>query len=161
MTLDAVAAATKSGNLAAGAPEAVATAAASKARADSEALFRSWVNAFNTQLATRTAGNKAVVVADFAKNFDDEVANPAQYGLTNAKNTACPATGVGTDGLPSYNFTTCTDVALSAMTPPAGSTGGADWWKNYAFSDGFHPTPYAYGLMAQLMTKELVSAGWL
>lgn len=141
--------------------DSIGAAAGAAARTQSEALFRSWVATFNTQLATRVAGNSSVVLVDFATSFDDEIANPAQYGLTNVKTPACPITGVGSDGLPTYNFMTCTDTALSAMTPPAGATGGADWWKTYAFSDGFHPTPFGYQLLAQLVTKQLVVVGWL
>ena len=100
-------------------------------------------------------------LVDFYKSFDDQVASPTQYGLTNVKTPACPITGLGTDGLPTYTFRTCTAAALSAQTPPAGATGGADWWKTYAFSDGFHPTPYGYQLLGQLVAKSLATAGWL
>ncbi len=135
--------------------------AGATARAQSEGLFKSWVVAFNTELSARFAGDSRVTVIDFYSNFNDQVANPAQYGLTNVKTPACPITGVGSDGLPSYTFQTCTASALSGMTPPAGATGGADWWKTYAFSDGFHPTPYGYQLLGQLVSKSLADAGWL
>ncbi len=78
-----------------------------------------------------------------------------------AAEAACPATGVGSDGLPTYTFATCTATSLSAMTPPAGAVGGADWWKGYGFSDSFHPTPYAHQLMGQLVSRSLSQAGWL
>ena len=136
-------------------------AAGAGARAQSEALFKSWLVAFDTQLKARAAGNSAVVHVDFYSSANDQFANPAQYGLTNVTTPACPATGVGTDGLPTYTFATCTDTALSATTPPAGATGGANWWKTYAFSDGFHPTPFGYQLIAQLVSKSLIAAGWL
>ncbi len=117
------------------------------------------MQAFNQQLANKFAGDSRVVIVDFYTNFNDEVANPAQYGLTNVKTPACPVTGVGSDGLPSYNFQTCTAAALSA-NPPAGQS-SPDWWKRYAFSDGFHPTPYGYQLMSQLVSRSLAQAGWL
>ena len=131
------------------------------ARAQSEALFKSWVEAFNSRLATLVANDKRVVLVDFYTAFNDQVANPAQYGLTNVTTPACPITGMGSDGLPLYNFQTCTAAALSAMTPPAGATGGSNWWQTYAFSDGFHPTPLGYQLMSQLVAKSLATAGWL
>jgi phospholipase/lecithinase/hemolysin len=134
--------------------------AGAAARAQSEALFKSWVEAFNARLASRFAGNTAVVVVDFYTACNEQIASPAQYGLSNVRATACPVTGVGSDSLPSYTFATCTDTALSAA-PPAGATGGANWWRRYAFSDGFHPTPYGHQLLAQLIALELARAGWL
>ena len=135
--------------------------AGATARAQSEALFKSWVEAFNAQLATKFAGNASVVLVDFYTAFNDQVAMPAQFGLSNVTTPACPAVGVGSDGLPTYSFPTCTATALSAMTPPAGASGGANWWKTYAFSDSFHPTPYGHQLVAQLISRALANAGWL
>lgn len=149
MVLDSIAAASNS------------VAGGATARAQAEGLFKSWVVAYNQELASRAAGDTRVTVVDFYSNFNDQVAHPAQYGLTNVKTPACPASGVGSDGLPTYTFQTCTASALSAMTPPAGSTGGTDWWKTYAFSDGFHPTPYGYQLLGQLVSRSLADAGWL
>lgn len=131
------------------------------ARAQSETLFKSWVEAFNYRLAALVANEKRIVLVDFYTAFNDQIANPAQYGLTNVTTPACPITGMGSDGLPLYNFQTCTAAALSAMTPPAGATGGSNWWQTYAFSDGFHPTPLGYQLMSQLVAKSLATAGWL
>lgn len=149
MVLDSIAAASGGG------------AAGATARAQAEGLFRSWVVAFNQELAGKFAGDSRVTVVDAFTTFDDQVAHPAQYGLTNVKTPACPITGVGADGLPTYTFQTCTAAALSAQTPPAGATGGADWWKGYLFSDGFHPTPYGFELLGQLVSRSLATAGWL
>jgi len=129
------------------------------ARDQAEALFRSWVTAFNQRLVANVGSDKRVTVVDFFTSFDDQVRNPAQFGLTNVTTPACPASGVGSDGLPEYNFETCTTAALSAA-PPAGAS-GANWWKTYAFADGFHPTPYGYQLLGQLVAKSLATAGWL
>ena len=117
--------------------------------------------AFNTELAAKFSGNPNVVVVDFYTSFNDQVATPAQFGLQNATTPACPITGLGSDGLPTYTFPTCTDVALSATTPPTGATGGADWWKTYAFADSFHPTPQGHKNLAQLISRSLAQAGWL
>lgn len=126
-----------------------------------EALFKSWLQAFNAQLSARAAGNLSVVVLDLYGTMSDWVANPAKYGLTNVATPACPPAGVGSDGLPSYNFQTCTGDALSALSPPAGSTGAANWWKTYLFSDNFHPTPYGYQLANELVARMLAQAGWI
>lgn len=147
MVLDSVAAASGGG------------ATGSAARAQSETLFRGWVSAFNTELARRVAGDARVAVFDAAKSIDDVVATPSQYAVTNAKTPACPITGLGSDGLPTYDFATCTDTALSAK-PPTGVT-GANWWQSYYFSDGFHPSPYGHQLAYQGIAKVLAEAGWL
>jgi outer membrane lipase/esterase len=131
------------------------------ARAHSEEVFTGWIVAFNTELAAKFAGNGNVVIVDFFTSFNDQVANPSLFSLQNIKTPACPITGVGTDGLPTYTFPTCTDAALSAQTPPAGSTGGADWWKSYGFADGFHPTPFGHDLLARYISRALAGAGWL
>lgn len=147
MVLDSIAAANGGGT------------AGATARAQAEAVFDGWVQAFNARLASRFAGNASVVVVDFYTAFMDQVANPAQYGLSNATTPACPITGTGSDGLPTYTFATCTDAALSAA-PPTGVS-NVDWWKTYAFSDSFHPTPLGHQLLAQLISKSLATKGWL
>ncbi|MBL8339869.1 MAG: phospholipase [Rubrivivax sp.] len=134
--------------------------AGATARAGAELLFRGWVEAFNRQLATRFAGEARVALVDFYTEFNNQIANPTQFGLTNVRDTACPATGVGSDGLPTYTFATCTNAALAAA-PPVGATGGADWFKTWAFSDGFHPSGYGHQLVAQLIARSLAQAGWL
>lgn len=134
--------------------------AGATARAQSEALFKSWVETFNARLASKFAGDSRVAIVDFYTSFNDEIASPAQYSLSNVKTPACPVTGVDSDGLPDYTFATCTDAALAAA-PPAGVTGGANWYKSYAFSDSFHPTPYGHQLTAQLISRTLAQAGWL
>ncbi|MBN8488894.1 MAG: SGNH/GDSL hydrolase family protein [Burkholderiales bacterium] len=133
--------------------------AGAAARAQSEALFKGWVEAFNARLASQAAGETRVALVDIYTSFNDEVAHPDQYKLSNVKDTACPVTGLGSDGLPTYTFATCTDANLAA-NPPAGVS-GTDWYKNYLFSDGFHPTPYGHQLASQLIARTLAQAGWL
>ncbi len=139
----------------------IAAQAGAAARTASETLFKSWVVSFNSQLSTRFAGNSAVAIVDFYTAFNDQIATPAQFGLTNVTTPACPVVGTGSDGLPAYSFPSCTAASLSAQTPPTGATGGADWWKTYAFSDSFHPTPYGHQLLAQLISRTLAQAGWI
>ncbi|MBY4596181.1 SGNH/GDSL hydrolase family protein [Ottowia caeni] len=139
----------------------IAASKGAAAAKQAETLFDTWVKTFNARLVKNAADDKRLVVVDFYDSFQREMADPAQYGLTNVTSTACPPTGVGSDGLPTYNFATCTARTLSDMTPPAGATGGANWWTTYAFSDGFHPTPYGHQLMGQMVAIELARAGWL
>lgn len=131
------------------------------ARAHSLAVFNGWITAFNTELAAKFAGNSSVVVVDFYTSFNDEIANPAMYSLQNVTTPACPVTGTDASNLPTYTFASCTAAALSAQTPPAGATGGANWWQTYAFADSFHPTPYGHSLLARYISRALSAAGWL
>jgi phospholipase/lecithinase/hemolysin len=141
--------------------QSIAASAGATVAAQSAALFNSWIVAFNTELAAKAAGDARVVLVDFYTNFNAQVASPAQYGLQNATTPACPATGVDSTHLPTYTFATCTDVALSAQTPPTGATGGANWWQTYGFSDSFHPTPQGHRNLAELISRSLGQAGWL
>lgn len=138
----------------------IEAARGAQGRADAEALFKSWIESFNARLAARFAGNSKVAIVDFYTTFNNWVANPAQYSFANVRTPACPITGLGSDGLPTYTFPTCTSTALSAA-PPAGVTTGAGWWKTYLFSDGFHPTPYGHQLAATVISDTLKSAGWI
>ncbi|MEY4427966.1 MAG: hypothetical protein RLZZ182_655 [Pseudomonadota bacterium] len=144
-----------------------------------QALFRAWVQAYNSALNTAVAeqGGKVVVV-DLYAAFNDQLDNPAQYGLTNVTSTVCFETvnaagatktnsvvAPGTIGLTDADVSvsvaqTCNDAFASSITPTQNAT-GADWWKTYAFSDSFHPTPYGHQLLAQLVNKRLAEAGWL
>ena len=130
-------------------------------RAQTDAIIKGWISAFNKQLATRFAGNANTVVVDFYTNFNDVSANPSKYGFTNVRTPACPVQSIGADGLAVYNAATCTSTSLSATTPPAGATGGANWWRTYAFSDGFHFTIAGYQLLADQVSTSLRVAGWL
>ncbi len=144
-----------------------------------QALFRAWVQAYNSALNTAVAaqGGKVVVV-DLYAAFNDQLDNPAQYGLTNVTSTVCFETvnaagatktnsvvAPGTIGLTDTDVSvsvaqTCNDAFAASITPTQNAT-GADWWKTYAFSDSFHPTPYGHQLLAQLVNKRLAEAGWL
>ncbi len=135
--------------------------AGATARAQTDAVIKGWIVAFNRQLSTRFAGNTNVSVVDFYTFFNDQAANPAKYGLTNVRTPACPVQSIGADGLAVYSAPTCTTISLSATPPPAGAAGGANWWRTYAFSDGFHPTQYGYQLLADQVTISLRAAGWL
>ena len=113
--------------------------------------IRQWLSAFNAQLKSRIGADTRIALVDFYTDFQDEVAHPENYGLTNAKEPVCTTTVSETFG----QFP-CFSTALDA-TP--GKTAG--WWKTHAFADGFHPTPYAHGLLAASVSRALARAGWL
>jgi phospholipase/lecithinase/hemolysin len=125
-----------------------------------EGLFNGlWIDAYNARLKKNFQGSSSVTVIDANAAFVAWVANPTAYGLTNVTNTACPATGVGSDGLPTYTFPTCTESALAAA-PPAGAT-GANWFQSWLFSDGFHPSQKGHQLVTEVITSRLKAVGWL
>jgi phospholipase/lecithinase/hemolysin len=132
--------------------------AGATAAAQLKGAIEQWISAFNSELAAKVAGDTRVAVVPFYDDFSDEVAHPVEYGLTNVAQASCPVTGTDSSGLPSYTFQTCTSAALDAA-PPAGLTAG--WWQTWAFSDGFHPTPYGHRLLAASISRALARAGWL
>lgn len=117
-----------------------------------QALVRAWITTFNAQLKTRIGSDTRIALVDFYADFQDEVNKPTDYGLSNVTNPVC-TTDMGLLG----NFP-CLSTTLDA-SPPAGSTAG--WWKRYAFSDGFHPTPFGHSLLAASVSRALARAGWL
>ncbi|MBC5785239.1 phospholipase [Ramlibacter sp. USB13] len=122
-----------------------------------QGAIRQWITVFNDRLRSLAGGDARIAVVPFYADFQDQVAHPATYGISNATTPACPVTGVS-GGLPSYTFTTCTSAALDAA-PPTGQSAG--WWQSYAFSDSFHPTPFGHRLLASSVSRALARAGWL
>ncbi|MEJ7138077.1 SGNH/GDSL hydrolase family protein [Amphibiibacter pelophylacis] len=153
--LSGVQARTTAGAKAQGASDAVAAAAGADAAAKARALTSGWVVAYNTALAAALGSDSRIALVDFYTEFNAQIADPAQFDLANVTDTACPATGRDSSGLPSYSFATCTAANLDAI---AGKTAG--WWQRYAFSDGFHPTPYGHSLMGALVSRTLAQKGW-
>jgi phospholipase/lecithinase/hemolysin len=116
-----------------------------------QALVRTWVSTFNTQLKTNIANDSRIALVDFYTDFQDEVSKPADYGLADASTPVCTAIKSAALG----NFP-CFSNELDAIP---GKTPG--WWKAHAFSDGFHPTPFGHNLMAASVSRALARAGWL
>lgn len=137
---------------------AISQSRGATAAATLQSTIRQWIGAFNNELRARLGGDTRVAVVPFFADFTDEVTHPTDYGLTNATTAACPVTGVDSSGLPTYTFSTCTSASLDAA-PPAGL--GAGWWQTWAFSDGFHPTPFGHRLLAASVSRALARAGWL
>ena len=136
----------------------IGASAGADAKAQSEALFKGWVNAFNQRLAANFSGESRVKVVDLATRFTDQVLNPAKYNLTNVTLPVCGAAWVTV--VPQRSFAECTASALSATTPPPGAPSGSGWWQRYLFSDGFHPTPYGHKLFADQVLDVLDDADW-
>ena len=131
-------------------------------------MAQAWILAFNARLETAVAPYSSnIVVVDFYTNFNNEMADPAQYGLTTVTATVCDqiiTTGTAPGATTFSNTATiaaCTDSAASAITPTVAADGTSSWWKKYLFADNFHPTPYGHQLIAQMVAKRLTEAGWL
>lgn len=136
---------------------AVTAQAGAATAAQVSASGMAWVNAYNTQLASRLAGRSTAKVVDVAGTLNGWLDAPATFGFTNATTPACPVVG-SSGGLPSYNLATCTAALLSA-NPPAGLS-GADWWRTYVFADNFHATPRANQMIGDLFIQALEAAHW-
>ena len=113
-----------------------------------EAALRQWIVGFNTELARLAAGEARVVLVPYFADFTANLARPADFGLTNVTDAACPPAG---------DFPACTDAALDA-SPPAGL--GPGWWKTWFYSNEFHPSPRGHELLAATVNRALAGAGW-
>jgi len=111
-------------------------------------LISMMVTTFNTRLQSDLAGVSGVHMVDAYSNGRDEVANPAQYGLTNVTTPACSTTS------------TANPLAGTSLTCTTPSTVAGDT-SHYLFADGVHFTPFEYQFIGELVNKELLLAGWL
>jgi outer membrane lipase/esterase len=112
-------------------------------------LITTMVNTFNSTLSTALSGISGVIIVDAFSDSHNQHVNPANYALSNVTTPACDATNT-TNPLQGSSLTCTTATTLSGVDTSA-----------YLFADTVHPTPYGYKLLAQLVTKSLVLAGWL
>jgi phospholipase/lecithinase/hemolysin len=140
--------------------QGVLQAVAAQSNATQAAALRGaiqqWIQAFNVELTAKFQGETRLAIVDFYGDFTNEITNSSNFNLSNVTTPACPVTGYDSSGLPTYTFPTCSNTALDAT---AGKTAG--WWKSYAFSDSFHPTPYGHQLLSASVSRALAKAGWL
>jgi len=107
------------------------------------ALILAMVNQFNTTLKAGLAGTPGVLFIDTFTNGQDQILHKENYLLSNVVDKACDSTKADSS------------LICTAATLITGDT------SHYLFADGVHLTPYGYKLLAQLVTKEMVLAGWL
>lgn len=127
------------------------------AAAQLQGAIQQWITGFNTELKTRIGADSRVAYVPFYEDFTSEVTQPAAYALTNVTAPACAVVGV-TSFNSAADAAKCTSAALDAA-PPSGLTAG--WWQAWAFSDGFHPTPFGHRLLAASVARAIARAGWL
>lgn len=125
-------------------PDVASTPAGKSRSADIQQLITAMVNAFNTQLKGGLGSDERILYVDLYTISNDQVKNPAPYGLTNTTSPACGPNALGTTSL----------ICTNANTV-AGDV------SHYMFADDIHPTPFENNLIARLVLKEMAVKGWL
>lgn len=117
-------------------------------------LILAMTQAFNAKLSSELDGVSGVLFVDVFTENQRQVANPSQFGLSNVTDTACNL-NYGVNPLATEGNADGSSLACKPSNLVAGNT------SRYLFADGVHPTPYGHKLLAQLIIKQLVLAGWL
>lgn len=125
-------------------PDVASTPAGKSKTADIQQLITAMINAFNTQLKSGIGSDDRILYVDLYTVSNDQVKNPAPYGLTNTTSPACGPNALGTTSLICTNSNTV-----------AGDV------SRYMFADDIHPTPFENNLIARLVLKEMAVKGWL
>jgi outer membrane lipase/esterase len=113
--------------------------------ASSQQLIAGMVSGFNIALRVGIDGldDKVLYVDVFAAS-QDQVLNPAKYGISNATKPACGPNALGT-----------TSLVCKASNVIAGDV------SHYLFADDVHPAPYGQTLIAKFVADSMVARGWL
>ncbi len=109
--------------------------------------------AFNERLKADLSGKSKVLFVDVFTENRRQIANPAQFGLSNVTGMACDLSA------PRNPFATANEQGSSLVCNTNNLIAGDT--SRFLFADSVHPTPYGHKLLAQLVTKELILAGWL
>ena len=134
-------------------PDVSQTPMAMAKDASQRQLILAMTTAFNQTLKAGLTGTAGVLFVDIFTENQNQFANPAYYQLTNVKDTACNL-AVGANALATASKAG-SSVVCNTSNLIAGDT------SHYLFADSLHPTPYGHKLLAQVVTKEMVKAGWL
>ena len=126
-------------------PDVASTPAAKSRPVEIQQLVTAMINAFNTQLKTGLgADDPRILYVDLYWVSNDQVKNPAPYGLTNTSAPACGANPLGS-----------TSLVCTASNTVAGDV------SHYMFADTVHPTPFENNLIARYVLKDMAVKGWL
>lgn len=119
-------------------------------------LIDTLVTAFNAQLQADLPDSANVLNVDAYTASKDEVANPANYNLTNVSATAC-------------NLSYGVNILAASGVPNSGSSlvcnatnlnTGVLATDHYLFADMVHPTPYGHLLFATYVLQAMTNKGW-
>jgi phospholipase/lecithinase/hemolysin len=128
-------------------PDVSISPSAKAQSAETQALIKAMVAAFNDQLKAAVGGEGKVLYVDLATISRDQATNPAPYGLTNTTTPACdlsPAKNpLGSSLVCNKNNLIAGDVS------------------HYMFADAVHPTPFEYALIARYVLEQMTVKGWL
>ena len=118
----------------------------SKAQAAStQTLINGMVNAFNIALRVGIDGLESQVLhVDLFTPSQDQILNPAKYGISNATKPACGPNALGT-----------TSLACNGTNVIPGDV------SKYLFADDVHPTPHGYSLISNFVAEQMTAKGWL
>jgi outer membrane lipase/esterase len=119
--------------------------------AAAQGLIKSMTTTFNAQLQAGLTASNSLVVVDAFSASEDQVANSAQYGLSNVTTPTCT----------SSSSLVCTANTLIAAVAPAASGALASGANTYEYADTVHPTPYGYRLLSELVSEQMAIKGWL
>lgn len=134
-------------------PDINGTPYAATLSATARPLLTSMIQTYNSTLQTALAGNSKVLLVDIYTVNQDQLANPAPYGLSNVTTPACDLT-VPIQAAPPSGFGQTALVCNTTNLIPGDTS-------HYLFADGVHPTPYGYWLLTRLVAKEMIIKGWL
>jgi len=116
--------------------------------ADTQKLVATMVSTFNAQLKAGLGDDAKILYVDLATVSHDQAVNPAPYGLTNTKDTACVVNDVTKNPLSSSLVCTKNNLISGDVS-------------HYMFADGVHPTPFEYALIARYILLQMSGKGWI
>ena len=128
-------------------PDVATTPSGLSQPAATQALIAAMVTAFNNTLATGFASDSKVLLVDVYAVSHDQATNPAPYGLTNTKDTAC-------------DLSVAKNPLQSSLVCNASNLISGDV-SHYSFADSVHPTPFNNLLLARYVAEKMVIKGWL
>ena len=112
-----------------------------------QGLMAVMVKTFNDQLNSGLSAEAKVVLVDVYAVSHDQATNPAPYGLTNVKDTACDLSAAKN---PLGSSLVCTANNLKAGDV-----------SHYSYADEVHPTPFLHFLLARYVSEKLAVKGWI
>jgi len=109
------------------------------------ALVQAMVQSFNAALKAGLDPLPQIVQVDVFALSQDELANPAYYGLTNTTAPACGPNALDGNSLACNVSNVYPNVDIS----------------HFLFADTVHPTPYGQWLIARQVAAAMAARGWL